>query len=87
MEDLAQILGEELELPRIEPKGKESVSSKKNRFTGIRPTGPAALRHFKRSYKRALRRQISSGTYDEVGETQFFKRGNVSATGGQVTIR
>src|SRR5438105_8685165 len=30
MEELAQILGEELQLPRIEPKGKERIVSKKD---------------------------------------------------------
>ena len=34
------------------------------RYTGIRTTGPESLRHFKRTYKQALRRQIASGTYN-----------------------
>ncbi|HVY60391.1 MAG TPA: DUF444 family protein [Planctomycetota bacterium] len=62
--ELAKILGEELELPRIEPRGKKSISSAKERYTGIHRAGPEALRHFKRTYKEALKRQISSGTYD-----------------------
>ena len=32
MEELAQILGEELKLPRIEPKGKERIIAKKDRL-------------------------------------------------------
>ncbi len=64
MEDLAQILGEELQLPRIEPKGKERIVSKKDRYTGIRSTGPESLRHFRRTFKRALQRHISMKTYD-----------------------
>ncbi len=64
LEELAQILGEELKLPRIEPKGKERIISKKDRYTGIRPVGPESLRHFRRTYKQALRREISMGTYD-----------------------
>jgi uncharacterized protein len=63
MEELADILGEELQLPRIEPKGGK-IQSEKNTYTGMAPVGPNSLRHFKSSYKRAMRRYISSGTYD-----------------------
>ncbi|MDX1965183.1 MAG: DUF444 family protein [Pirellulales bacterium] len=62
--ELAQILGDELELPRIEPKGKASLEQEKTRYTSIRRTGPESLRHFKRTYVQALRRQISTNTYD-----------------------
>src|SRR5207247_3140031 len=64
MEELAQILGEELALPRIEPRGKKNIVSTKDKYTGIRQAGPESLRHFKRTFKRALKRQISSQTYD-----------------------
>jgi sporulation protein YhbH len=64
MEEMAQILGEELALPRIEPRGKKNIVSVRDRYTGIRQTGPESLRHFKRTFKRALKRQISAGIYD-----------------------
>ncbi len=64
MDELAQLLGEELKLPRIEPKGKERIIARKDRYTGIRSTGAESLRHFRRTFKQALRRQISSGTYN-----------------------
>ncbi len=64
MEEMAQILGEELALPRIEPRGKKNIITTKDKYTGIRQTGPESLRHFKRTFKRALKRQISSNTYD-----------------------
>ncbi len=64
MEELAAILGEELALPRIEPRGKKNIVTTRDRYTGIRQTGPESLRHFKRTYKKALKRQITSGTYD-----------------------
>src|SRR5689334_14866162 len=64
MEELAQILGEELQLPRIEPKGKERIVARKDRYTGIRQTGPESLRHFRRTFKQALKRQIATGTYN-----------------------
>src|SRR5437764_10558554 len=64
MEELAAILGEELALPRIEPKGKKNVVTEKDRYTSIRTVGPESLRHFKRTYRQALKRQISGGNYD-----------------------
>ncbi|MCH7990773.1 MAG: DUF444 family protein, partial [Planctomycetes bacterium] len=59
LDELADMLAEELELPNIEPKGKDAIRSKKDRYTTIRQTGPNSLRHFKRTYKRALLRQIA----------------------------
>src|SRR5690606_10336453 len=35
-----------------------------SKFDSIRRTGPESLRHFKRTYFQALRRQISVGAYD-----------------------
>lgn len=64
LEELAKILGEELELPNIEPKGRQHLRAQKGRYTGISRNGPMSLRHFKRSFREALKRQIASGTYD-----------------------
>lgn len=64
MEELAQILGEELELPDIEPRGKENIESKVDHYTDIHKVGPESLRHFKRTYKEALKRQIMLGDYN-----------------------
>ncbi len=64
VEELAQLLGEALELPRIQPKGKQELETQSPRYTGVSPVGPESLRHFKRSYRRALRRLIASGAYD-----------------------
>lgn len=64
LEELAEILGEELSLPNIEPKGSEKIVSHKDRYTGIRTTGPESLKHFRRTYKEALKRQIASGSYN-----------------------
>jgi sporulation protein YhbH len=64
MEEMADILGEELALPRIEPRGKKNIVTTRDKYTGIRQAGPESLRHFKRTFKRALRRQIASGSYD-----------------------
>lgn len=63
LEELAAIMAEELELPRIMPKGQSSVEEEKAKYNSIRQSGPESLRHFKRTYLRALRRQISMGNY------------------------
>ncbi|MBI4151714.1 DUF444 family protein [Candidatus Woesearchaeota archaeon] len=64
LEELAEMLGEELGLPYIEPKGEDRIISKKYRVKGIASVGPETLRSFPRGYKRALKRQIAEGTYD-----------------------
>ncbi len=64
MQELADILGEELALPRIEPRGQKNIVTEKDKYTSIRQVGPESLRHFKRTYKRALKRQISEGVYN-----------------------
>ncbi len=63
-DELAAILGEELELPKIEPKGKKQIQSQIDRYTSIGTSGPDSLRHYKKTYKEALKRQIASGSYD-----------------------
>jgi len=63
-EELAKMLGEELELPNIQPKGTNRIEALKRVYRGIHLVGPRSLVHFKRTYKEALKRQISSGEYD-----------------------
>jgi len=64
LEDLAEILGEELELPKIEDKGKSRIAKQRDRYVGLRKVGPNSLRHFRKTFRQALRRQIALGTYD-----------------------
>lgn len=64
LEELADILGEKLELPNIQPKGSSQLITEKNRYSGIAPVGPEGLRKFKQTYKKALARYISSGAYN-----------------------
>lgn len=66
VDELAAILGEELELPNIEPKGKQQLSSTVDKYTSIGTIGPDSLKHLKRTYKEALKRQMSTGTYDPI---------------------
>lgn len=64
VEELAEIMGEELELPRIEPKGKDDARTMKYLYKGIARVGPESLRHFKRTYRQALKRTISAGGFN-----------------------
>ncbi len=64
LQELAEILGEELELPKIEPRGHKTVKSRSERYTAIANQGPNSLRHFKRTFKETIRRQIASGSYN-----------------------
>lgn len=63
IEELCELMGEALELPRIEPKGAQSVTVARNRYTGIHRSGPETLRSFRRTYREALKRQLASGSY------------------------
>lgn len=64
LEEMAELLGEELELPRIEPKGKSEITVDSKRYRSLRHNGPESLRHFKKTYIEAMKRQIAAGEYD-----------------------
>lgn len=64
LEELAAILGEALELPRIQPRGSKNLVSKSDKYSSISHTGPESLAHFRRTFREALKREIASGTYD-----------------------
>jgi hypothetical protein len=74
LDELADILGEELELPRIEPKGHNRLTSLKDRYSGVRQVGPESLKHFRRTFRKALQRQIVSGAYDPDNPRIIFER-------------
>ena len=64
LDELAEMLGDELQLPNIQPRGVKELSTDGGRYNGVRQTGPDSLRHFRRSFKNALLRSIASGQYD-----------------------
>jgi uncharacterized protein len=64
LDELAQIMGEELELPNIQPRSRDVIEAEHGRFTGIHRSGPESLRHFRRTFREALKRQIASGSYN-----------------------
>jgi uncharacterized sporulation protein YeaH/YhbH (DUF444 family) len=69
IDDLATMLGEELGLPRIQPRGNKNVSAIRDKYSGIHSIGPRSLLHIKRTFKEALKRQISSENYDPENPT------------------
>lgn len=62
--ELAEMMGDELELPNIEPRGSKQLTTEGGRYTGIRAAGPHSLRHFRRTFRRALKRTIAAGDWD-----------------------
>ncbi len=62
--ELAEMLGEELALPNILPKGSQDLTIKSTRYKNIHRVGPNSLKHFRRTYREALKRQIAAGVYD-----------------------
>jgi sporulation protein YhbH len=64
LSELAEMLGRELELPNIEPRGRRDLSSDGGRYNGVRQSGPDSLRHFRRTYREALKRTIAAGQWD-----------------------
>lgn len=62
--ELAEMLGEELELPNIQPRGVKQMLAEGGSYTGVRSSGPDSLRNFRRSYRNALKRTIASGKWD-----------------------
>ena len=64
LDELAHILGEELELPNIENKGKANLQDEEIKYSGLLRQGPESLHNFRRTYREALKRSISMGEYD-----------------------
>ncbi|MGB0454231.1 MAG: DUF444 family protein, partial [Bacteriovoracaceae bacterium] len=86
LDELASILGEELELPKIEPKGSKSLEVQSSKYSTIGTTGPDSLKHYKRSYKEALKRQVATGTYDEKNPVIIPIRSDMRFRSSNVTI-
>lgn len=77
VEELAEILGEALELPRIQPKGNKNAQVVSRKYSSLGPVGPESLRHFRASYKAALKRSISGGLYNPHDPIVIPMRGDI----------
>ena len=58
------MLGEELGLPNILPRGRDELDATGGQWSGVRSQGPQSLRHFRRTFRRALVRTIAAGEFD-----------------------
>ena len=76
VDELAEMMGEALELPDIEPKGSDEIEAGGGQYTGVSNVGPESLRHFKRSYRQAMRRMIATGAYNPVQPKIILERGD-----------
>ena len=56
LKELAEILGEELELPRIEPRGLQNRALSGDDFSDVSTSGPEALLMKRRAFREALKR-------------------------------
>ncbi len=65
LEEMLEILGEILELPNIEEKGKKvSITTKKIRWTNLRKTGPEATLDIRRTIRNSIIRNMIEGNFD-----------------------
>jgi hypothetical protein len=64
LRELAEILGEELELPRIQPKGEQRLIRGEDDYTDVSVQGPESLLMKRRSFKQGLLRQMLMGRTD-----------------------
>jgi uncharacterized protein len=64
VEELADLLGEHLQLPRIKPRLTSGLEEAVPRYEGISKKGPPSLRDNKRTFKEALKRTIAENAYD-----------------------
>src|SRR4030095_14058821 len=64
LSELAEMLGQELELPRIEPRGDRALMADGGRYTGVRKAGLQSLPRFRGTFKRALQPTIAAGEWD-----------------------
>src|SRR5437762_14102935 len=66
MEELAQILAEELELPRIQPKGSARLKRERDHYQQSPKVDRESFRNFKRTYKKLLRCHFTPVTYNRL---------------------
>lgn len=64
IDELADLLGEHLKLPPIQPRPASNLDQLVPRYEGISRSGPPALRDNKRTFREALKRTISENRYD-----------------------
>ena len=64
VDDYMDVLGEELELPKLKPKDNSDIVVEKIKYNQISKVGNPSLLHKKRTLKNVIKRSISSGEFD-----------------------
>ena len=62
--DYIDVLGDELELPKLEPKLRGDITNQKIKYNGLSRVGNNCLLHKKKTLKNAMKRVISTGEFD-----------------------
>jgi uncharacterized sporulation protein YeaH/YhbH (DUF444 family) len=66
LDEVLKFLQQELELPNLKPKENETFEEIKIKYNNISLMGPESLRHNRRTWVQALKRQCAEGTQDDL---------------------
>lgn len=66
LEEVLKFMQDELELPSLKPKPSDTFDQVKIKYNNISMIGPESLRHNKRTFIEALKRQAAEGTIDNL---------------------
>lgn len=66
LEVVLKFLADELELPNLKPKPSDTFDEVKIKYTNISLVGPESLRHNRRTFLQALKRQAAEGTINDL---------------------
>jgi uncharacterized sporulation protein YeaH/YhbH (DUF444 family) len=66
LEAVLKFLADELELPNLKPKPSDTFDEIKIKYNNISLVGPESLRHNRRTFLQALKRQAAEGTINDV---------------------
>lgn len=88
VEDYIDVLGEELELPKLTPRPKGDITSSKVKYSGLSKVGNNCLLHKKKTLKNAIKRAISSNEFDPhnvsnvypIAQDKVYKTWNITDT-------
>jgi uncharacterized sporulation protein YeaH/YhbH (DUF444 family) len=71
-QDFSHLFQEILELPRIKPKGDRSIFEEREKYTTISTIGPHSLRHLRKTFLQALKRNIATGEFNPPDKSKIL---------------
>lgn len=66
LEEVLRFMQDELELPNLKPKSSQTFEDVKIKYNNISLVGPESLRHNRRTFMQAIKRQAAMGTLDKL---------------------